>query len=81
MSLRIIRKFLVVYFDDILIYNHSLELYLVHLRKVLLIRRNNNFFANVEKDTFCFNNVVFLGFIVNKNEVHVDPKKIKVIQE
>jgi len=24
---------------------------------------------------------VFLGFIVNKNRVHVDPKKIKVIQE
>jgi len=31
---------------------------------------------------FLFDNVVFLGFVVvNKSGVHVDPKKIKVIQE
>jgi len=38
-------------------------------------------FANVDKCTFCVDSVVFLGFIVNKNGVHVNPEKIKVIQE
>jgi len=41
----------VVYFDDILIYSQSLESHLSHLREVLLVFRNNNLFANVEKCT------------------------------
>ena len=31
-----IGKYVVLYFDDISFYSHSLESYLVHLRKVLL---------------------------------------------
>ena len=38
-------------------------------------------FANSVKCTFCVDNIVFLGFVVNKKGVHVDPEKIKVIQE
>jgi len=38
-------------------------------------------FANIDKCTFCVDSVVFLGFVVNKNGVHVDPEKIKAIQE
>ena len=38
-------------------------------------------FANSDKCTFCVHNIVFLGFIVNKKGVHVDPEKIKAIQE
>ena len=38
-------------------------------------------FVNVNKCTFCVDSVVFLVFIVNKNGVRVDPKKIKAIQE
>ena len=43
--------------------------------------RKNNLFANVDKCPFCVDNVVFLGFIVNKNGIHVDLEKIKAIQE
>jgi len=76
-----IGKYVVVYFDDILVYCQSLESHLSHLREVLLVLKNNNLFANVDKCTFCVDSVVFLGFIVNKNGVHVDPEKIKAIQE
>jgi len=38
-------------------------------------------FANKEKCNFCVESVIFLGFVVNKNGVHVDPTKIKAIQE
>jgi len=38
-------------------------------------------FVNIDKCTFCVDSVVFLGFIVNKNRVHVDLQKIKAIQE
>jgi len=76
-----IGKFVVVYLDDILVYIHSLDLHLYHLKEVLSILRKNKLFANVEKCTFCVDSVVLLGFIVNKNEVHVNLAKIKVIQE
>ena len=35
----------------------------------------------INKRIFFVDSVVFIGFIVNKNGVHVDPKKIKAIQE
>jgi len=76
-----IGKYVVVYFDDILVYSQSLESHLSHLRKVLLVLRKNNLFANVDKCSFCADSVVFLGLIVNKNGIHVNPEKIKAIQE
>ena len=66
-------KFVVVYFDDILVYSTSVESHIHHLREVLLVLRKNQLFANVDKCTFCVDSVVFLGFIVNKKGVHVDP--------
>nr|KYP49720.1 Retrovirus-related Pol polyprotein from transposon gypsy [Cajanus cajan] len=76
-----IGRFVVVYFDDILIYSKSLKDHLRHLRDVLLILRDNHLYANLEKCTFCQENVNFLGFIVGKEGVKVDPKKVKAIQE
>jgi len=45
------------------------------------VLRNNSLFVNSDKCTFFVDSVVFLRFIVNKNGVHVDPEKIKAIQE
>jgi len=67
-----IEKFVVVCFDDILVYNTSVESHIHHLREVLLVLWKNLLFANVDKCTFCVDSVVFLGFIVTKNGVHVD---------
>jgi len=76
-----IGKYVVVYFNDILVYSQSLDSHLSHLREVFLVLRDNSLFANIDKCTFCVDSVVFLGFIVNKNGVHVDLEKIKAIQE
>nr|KYP32420.1 Retrovirus-related Pol polyprotein from transposon 17.6 [Cajanus cajan] len=76
-----IGKFVVVYFDDILIYSRCLSDHIGHLRQVFDILRKNKLFGNLEKCTFCVDSVVFLGFIISKKGVHVDPEKIKVIQE
>jgi len=52
-----------------------------HLRSMFSIFRVNHFFANEDNYTFCIDIVVFLGFVINKSGLHVDPEKIKTIQE
>jgi hypothetical protein len=59
-----IGKFVVVYFDDILIYSKSLEAHMDHLRAVFGALRAAHLFANPEKCTFCTERVSFLGYVV-----------------
>ncbi|XP_040948648.1 uncharacterized protein [Gossypium hirsutum] len=76
-----IRKFCVVYFDDILIYSNSLEDHLLHLKSVLDVLRKESLFANLKKCTFYTNKVIFLGFVVSSEGLEVDQEKVKAIQE
>ncbi|KAK0597462.1 hypothetical protein LWI29_025511 [Acer saccharum] len=76
-----IRKFVVVYFDDILIYGKNLADHVQHLKSVLDVLRKEKLFANLKKCTFCTNNLVFLGFVVSAQGIHVDSEKIRAIQE
>ncbi|XP_033139210.1 uncharacterized protein LOC117130508, partial [Brassica rapa] len=73
--------FVVVYFDDILVYSKSLEEHIKHLRTVLDVLRKEKLFANLKKCTFCTDNLVFLGFVVSADGVKVDQEKVRAIQE
>jgi len=59
-----IEKFVVVYFDDILIYSKSLSEHLEHLCAVFNALRNACLFGNLEKCTFCTDRVSFLSYVV-----------------
>jgi len=48
-----IGKFVVVYFDDILIYSLTMDEHLHHVRNVLEVLRQEKLFANRDKCTFC----------------------------
>ena len=74
-------QFLVIYFDDILIYNQSQEDHLEHLRIVCTTLRQENLFANLGKYQFMTNSVTFLGYVVSSKGVSIDPKKVKAILE
>ncbi len=74
-----IGRFVVVYFDDILIYSKSLEEHLEHLRAVFNALRDARLFGNLAKCTFCTERVVFLGYVVTAQGIEVDPAKIEAI--
>jgi hypothetical protein len=59
-----IGKFVLVYFDDILLYNKSLGEHIEHLRVVFCGLHEARLFGNNEKCTFCSNRVAFLGYVV-----------------
>jgi hypothetical protein len=74
-----IGKFVVVYFDDILIYK-SLDEHIEHLCAVFCAIREAHLFANLEKCTFCTDRVAFLGYVVTSQGIEVDEAKIDTIK-
>jgi len=75
-----IGKFVVVYFDDILIYSLSLEDHKEHVRKVLETPREEKLYANSKKCVFAIDHIDFLGFVVSSKGVHVDEEKVASIR-
>ena len=76
-----IGKFVVVYFDDILVYSKSLDEHIHHLRCVLEVLRSEKLYANLKKCIFCMDRVVFLGFVVSAQGIEVDGEKVKAIKD
>ncbi|KAM1456052.1 hypothetical protein ACFXTO_005338 [Malus domestica] len=76
-----LRKFVLVFFDDILIYSTSWQQHLVHLKEVLTVLHKNQLYLKKSKCSFGQNSVEYLGHIVSKDGVAADPSKLKAIQE
>src|SRR5207244_8426636 len=75
-----IGKFVVVYFDDILIYNKSISEHLDHLRVVFYALHTAHLFGSLEKCTFCTKRVSFLGYVVTPHGIEVDNAKVEAIR-
>ena len=76
-----IGSFVVVYFDDILIYSESKKEHLEHVRLVLQVLQDNQLYINLKKCTFSTNKLLFLGFIVGEEGIQVDEKKVRAIRD
>ena len=74
-------KFLVMYFDDILIYSKSRKQHLDHLTQVCTILGKESLYGNLKKCYFFTDKVVFLGFIVSFEGVSSNPQKVQAIVE
>ena len=72
--------FVVIYFDDILVFSKYLKGHVTHLRTVLQTLRKEHLYANMDKCLFGVDKLVFLGFVVSSKGVHVDESKINAIK-
>ena len=69
-------NFVVVYLDDILVFSKNAE---EHEREVLQVLRDNKLYAKLLKCDFNKSELLYLGHIVSREGLKVDPRKIEAI--
>ena len=74
-------RFVVVFIDDILVYSKIREDHERHLRIVLQTLREHKLYAKVSKCEFWLEQISFLGHIISKDGISVDPVKVEAVSE
>jgi hypothetical protein len=74
-----LRKFAMVFIDDILIYSSDFVQHLQHLRKVFSVLRAHKFYLKRKKCVFGRPELQYLGHIISKDGVATDPNKTKAM--
>ena len=72
-------QFVIVFIDDILVYSRSEEEHALYLRLVLQTLREHQLYAKFLKCEFWLDQVAFLGHVVSKDDIQVDPQKIEAV--
>lgn len=78
---KVLRKFVLVFFDDILIYSRSWDEHLQHLRDVFQILSQHQLFLKPSKCTFGETVIEYLCHFISAESVSTDPSKIKTIEQ
>nr|GEV07200.1 reverse transcriptase domain-containing protein [Tanacetum cinerariifolium] len=73
-------KFIIVFIDDILVYSKDVEKHEKHLKIILELLKKERLYAKFSKCEFWLDSIQFLGHVIDRSGVHVDPAKIESIK-
>lgn len=77
----LLRKCVLVFFDDILVYSPTLEDHINHLHLVFQLMRQHLLFAKRSKCAFAIHKVQYLGHFISRTGVETDPQKIGAVEQ
>jgi hypothetical protein len=76
-----LRKFVVVFIDDVLIYSNTWEEHLSHIAQVFQALQQHQFYVKLTKCSFVKQKLHYLGYVISSEGVAIDPGKIKIIAD
>jgi hypothetical protein len=75
-----IGKFVIVYLDDILIFNKTKVEHLKHLAMVMQRLQQEKLLINMKKSSFMKMELIYLGFVISVDKLRMDLDKVEVIK-
>ena len=75
------RSYTGVFFDDIIVHSKTLEEHKEHLAQVFKELQKHKLFVNSKKSEFFLKEICYLGHIISKDGIKMDPDKLKIIQD
>ncbi|PNX92431.1 Ty3/gypsy retrotransposon protein, partial [Trifolium pratense] len=74
-----LRKYVLVFFDDILIYSSNWQEHLHHLDTVLTVLQDNTLYVKLSKCSFGVLEIEYLGHVVTGQGVSMDKDKVQAV--
>lgn len=74
-----LRKFVIVFFDDILVYSANMEKHVEHLSQVFHCLAANSFYLKASKCSFGQDKIEYLGHLVSRQGVMAEPSKVEAM--
>lgn len=71
-----LRRFVLVFFDDILIYSKDMPAHISHIQEVFQVLQSNSLKLKLSKCSFAQKDVNYLGHIISGHGVSMDPSKV-----
>jgi hypothetical protein len=75
----VLRKYVLVFFDDILVYSKTWQEHLKHLAAVLQVLQDHQLFVKLSKCSFGVSEIEYLGHVVSGQGVSMDREKIQAV--
>ena len=74
-----IDNFVLVYLDNILVYNRTWEEHMCHIKKFLDVLEKEKLYLKMSKCEFGKTSLIYLGHILSNGKLRIDPSKVEVI--